>query len=215
MYTKAVLLSLMVTIMGTSACPQQDCSMVPCPRPLCANPTLRPGECCPTCENSNCKFEGCVNFNVGGQTQWAPDPCSICHCDMETNRAICGAIGCVASTQEACRGYPVVTKPNKCCAECDFGVPDDTCQLVPLSQDIQIVATQGRVACGDSIIPNRCDKSKLRSGDKKFRCEPVEGSNVATVAQPCLINQVTYTDVVSCRIVEDDTLFVGCDLVVN
>ena len=228
MYTKAVFLGLMVTIVATSALPQLDCSAVQllqCPRPLCANPTLRPGECCPTCEDSNCKFEGCVNFNVSvdGQTRWAPDPCRICRCDIERNQPICAVIDCGPTpTQAECLGYPVVTKPNRCCAECDFGVPDDECHLVPRvslggtrTQEIQITATQGRQSCDGLITPNTCDKSAFRSGDKRFRCDPVEGDSMIIFDQTCPISKATYNDVISCKTVEDSTLFVGCDLVVN
>ena len=226
MYTRTVLLTLLVAIFNTSVLSQRDCSVVLCPRPLCTNPTLKSGECCPTCEDSNCKFKGCVNFNVSvdSRTQWAPQPCLICQCDVEQNQPLCAAIDCGPPPTEAeCLGYPVVTKPNKCCAECDFGVPDDTCQLVPQvslraggTQEIQITATRGRQSCSSLVISQTCDKAAFRSaGGKRFRCEPVEGKKMVTFDPSCPISRATYTDVTRCRTVEDSTLFVGCDLVVD
>ena len=220
---------LLVAIFDAALCGsvifQRDCSTMQCSRPLCANPTFRPGECCPTCDDSNCKFQGCVNFNVSidGRTKWAPQPCLICQCDVEQNQPLCAVIDCGPSPTEAeCLGYPVVTKPNRCCAECDFGVPDDTCQVVPqvslpggVRDEIQITATRGHQSCSNLITPSTCDKATFRSGDKKFRCEPVEGKKTVSFDQNCPISKATYTDVTRCRIVEDSTLFVGCDLVVN
>ena len=232
MYTssRTVLLTLVVAIFNVAfgsvlSQIKSDCSTVLCSRPLCANPTLKPGECCPTCEDSNCKFKGCVNFNVSldGRTQWAPQPCLICHCDIEQNQPLCAMIDCGPTPTEAeCLGYPVVRKPNRCCAECDFGVTDDTCQVVPqvslsggIRDEIQVTATRGRQSCSNLIIPHTCDKVAFRSGDKKFRCEPVEGKKMTNFDQSCPISKATYTDVTKCRIVEDSTLFVGCDLVVD
>ena len=200
---------------------QRDCSQTQCSEPLCANPQLKPGECCSSCEDSNCIFEGCVNFNVNGRTKWAPDPCRICQCDEERNEALCAVIDCGPTPTEAdCLGFPVVTKPNTCCPQCDFGVPDNTCQPVPQvslgggrSHEIQITASQGFQSCSTLITPQTCDKFAFRSGSKKFRCDPVEGQR--TVAfDNCPINSANYTDVTSCEIIEDSTLIVGCDLVV-
>ncbi len=58
-----------------------DCSIVLCARPLCANPATPPGQCCPSCEDSNCKFEGCVNFDEEFGPRWQPNPCKICQCN--------------------------------------------------------------------------------------------------------------------------------------
>ena len=230
MYSKAIfLIKLLLAIFSVSlgsllSHQSADCSTVQCPRPLCANPTFRPGECCPSCEESNCKFQGCVNFNVsvdGRTTKWAPQPCLICQCDEEKNQPLCAAIGCGPTPTEAeCLGYPVVRKPNSCCAECDFGVPDDTCEVVPrvslggVRDEIQITATRGRQSCSNLIIQSTCDKAVFRSGDKKFRCEPVEGKKMTSFDQNCPISKATYTDVTRCRTIEDSTLFAGCDLVV-
>ena len=136
--SRMVSLTLLVTVFniafGLVLC-QSDCSTVQCPRPLCANPVLKPGECCLTCEDSNsyCKFHSCVNFNVSvdGCTMWAPQPCLIYQCDVEQNQPVCAMIDCVPTPTEAeCLGYPIVRKLNRCWAECDFGILDDTCQIV-------------------------------------------------------------------------------------
>ena len=125
-------------------------------------------------------------------------------------------------TEAECLGYPVVKKPNRCCTECNFGVPDDTCEVVPQvslpgggRDEIQITASRGRQSCSNLITPSTCDKAAFHSGNKKFHCEPVEGKKTASFDQNCPISKAMYTDVTRCGIVEDSTLFVGCDLVVE
>ena len=101
-----------------------------------------------------------------------------------------------------------------CCPECDYGVPDDACWPVRKG-DIEIMATattqdQG---CATSVIQYDCDKYQFRSGDKKFRCVPIEGERTVNF-ENCPINSATYTDVVGCQIIQDPSLLVGCDVVV-
>ena len=205
-------------ILPGSCCPIcPDCSHVTCPRPLCANPKYKPGDCCATCEDSLCKFEGCVSFLTDGQVQWAPSPCSLCQCNKELNQKYFGVTDCYFIREEDCFGYPVVTKPDECCPRCDFGVPDDTCQVVPQilgKQDISVSATPGYSSCNKTIIKKTCDKIGFRSGGKKYRCSQVEGRRVVRFDQNCPLSWGVYNDVTSCRAVEDDDLVVGCDLVV-
>ncbi len=200
-------------------CPQcPDCSAVLCPRPLCANPTLPPGECCPTCDDSNCKFKGCVNFQSNGEAQWSPSPCFICVCNKELNQQFCAIIDCVFLTKKDCFGYPVVTRPNECCPRCDFGVPDDTCKLVPQvfgRQNITVSATPGTRACSKTVVKRTCDKLAFRSKGKKFRCDPVEGKRVINFEKRCPLCKATYTDVTRCKIVQDDDVITGCDLFIK
>ena len=197
-------------------CP--DCSAVLCPRPLCANPKVKPGDCCPTCEDSNCKFEGCVNFFSNGGVRWSPSPCFICQCNEELNQKICAIIDCFFPTQEDCFGYPIITKPNECCPRCDFGVPDDTCRVVPQifgEQNITVTTTPGSKSCSKRIIRRTCDKLGFRSQGRKFRCDQVEGSRALRFDKNCPLNIATYTDVIRCNIIQDDSVNVGCDLIVD
>lgn len=197
-------------------CP--DCHAVTCPVPLCANPKLKPGDCCLTCEDSKCKFEGCVNFLTDGRVQWAPSPCFLCQCDEAQNQKYCGIFDCFFITEEDCFGYPVVTKPNECCPRCDFGIPDDTCGVVPQihgERQISVSAMPGSTSCNKTITRHTCDKIGFRSEGKTYRCSEVQGRRSVRFDQNCPLIWGIYDDVTRCRVVEDEDLVVGCDLVVQ
>ena len=194
-----------------------DCSLVLCAKPLCANPVTPKGECCPSCENSNCKFEGCVNYLPGGGVQWAPSPCTFCRCDVESNQQFCAIIDCFPLTEKDCFGYPVITRPNECCPSCDFGVPENRCRLVPQifgRENITVSSDRGRT-CSEEVIKKGCDKFGFRSSSgKRFRCTPKEGKRLLRFDENCPLCRATYTDNVRCRPVRDDSIIVGCDFVV-
>lgn len=89
------------------------CHYVRCPRPLCANPETPPGQCCPSCRDSGCRFEGCVQFLPGKPVQWKPSGCITCTC--ANNETLCAGVGCPTvlapdgSPFDPCPGVPKVT----------------------------------------------------------------------------------------------------------
>lgn len=188
-----------------------------CPRPLCANPTTRPGDCCPTCDDSNCKFKGCVNFLPDGGVQWAENPCFVCQCDLERNQPICFIIDCFFPTKEQCFGRPVITRPNECCPTCDFGIPETKCGLVPQvfgQRNITVSSSNSARECSREVVSRGCDKTGFRLGSKRFRCQARQGKRLVRFDKNCPLCLGTYKDNVHCRAVRDDSLIVGCDLVV-
>ncbi len=196
--------------------PPVDCSAVLCPRPLCANPVTPPGECCPNCDDSNCKFEGCVNFDDFGP-RWQPNPCRICRCDNERNEQFCAIIDCFFPTsEEDCFGYPVVTKPGDCCPSCDFGTPEIGCHVVPqLFSQRNITVTQNKgykSSCSTEVRKSTCDKIGFEFRGKKFRCDPISRYRVVRFKKDCPIVWGIRDDVTRCKAIADDSIPVGCDL---
>ena len=194
-----------------------DCSRVRCRRPLCANPVTPPGECCPSCENSGCKFEGCVNFRSNGEPLWQPSPCFQCSCS--DNETICAIIDCFALSKEDCFGRPVITRPWECCPSCDFGTPDDRCSAVPIPKSFgglsNITVSNGFRSCSREVILHTCTPRAFRSRGKKFRCEPRESKRPVKFEKGCPLCVGFYQDVVRCKAVRDDDEIVGCDLFVD
>ena len=216
--TALLLLFLLATAMQLADASQKqpDCSRVRCRRrPLCADPVIPPGQCCPSCENSSCRFEGCVNFLSNGQPQWQPDPCLFCSCS--NNRTICAAIGCRFLKEEDCFGFPVVTKPGECCPSCNFSIPARKCAAVPqvFSQRNITVTEEGRSnSCSRQIVKRTCDKIGFRAFGRKFRCVPLQGKRGVRFGRTCPLCFGFFRDVVICRAVRDNSIVVGCDLVV-
>ena len=109
-----------------------------------------------------------------------------------------------------------MTRLNECCPRCDFGVPDDTCKLVPEvfgRQNITVSAKPGTRSCSKTVVKRTCDKFAFRSRGKKFRCDPVEGKRVINFEKRCPLCKATYTDVTRCKIVQDNDVITGCGLI--
>ena len=191
--------------------PPPNCKKVRCERPLCANPVTPPGECCPSCENSGCVFEGCVQFpkKPWQEVQWKPEPCKTCVC--VNNEPVCGLVACPGP--EPCFGYPLVKKPWECCTSCDFGIPDNKCGVVPSRKH----PFETSPACSSHVLLHKCDKANFRrNSGKTFRCKPVfkhRRSHLPPCAAP--LRKVVYNDVVQCKAVRDDNIRVGCDLILG
>jgi len=197
---------------------QIDCRRVRCRCPLCANPVTPPGQCCPSCENSSCIFGGCVNFLSNGQPQWQPNPCVLCSCI--NNQTICASIGCRPLEKEDCFGFPVVTKPGECCPSCNFSIPKRRCAAVPrvfsrknitVTEEDQFGSTR---SCTRQVVERTCDKVGFRAYGKKFHCAALRRKRRVRFRDNCPLCSGFFTDVVWCRPVRDDTIVVGCDLVV-
>ena len=211
-----LLLSVAIVAIQASAI---DCSLVLCARPLCANPVTPPGECCPSCKDSNCNFTGCVNFNDKFGPQWQPNPCKFCQCDKERNEPICAVSRCsIPPTREDCFGFPVVTKPWECCSSCDFGKPETGCFVVPQvfsKRNITVSQSIGRNQCSAEVNDHTCDKFGFRFRGKKFRCDPVQGRRLVRFGKTCPLAWGVRKDTVRCRAVRDNSINVGCDLIVK
>ena len=216
--SSSLISTLLLLTAAVAAAQAIDCSAVLCARPLCANPVTPPGDCCPSCEDSNCKFEGCVNFLEGGP-QWSPNPCQFCQCDIKNNQQFCAVIACRFLTKEDCFGYPVVQDPDRCCPSCDFGKPDIGCHVVPqLFSKRNITVTQSvgfKRSCTTEIIKHTCDKVGFRYRGKKFGCRPLTRRQIVRFDKNCPLSLGLTKDVTRCKSVQDNTVSVGCDLVIK
>ncbi len=174
----SLLLLLVVGLGLTSAgapsppkgCPQ--CAGVKCRTPLCADPVTPPGQCCPTCANSQCKFEGCVQLLP--EVSWRRVPCQRCRC--MNGKTICGQRDYPFTTNrpfpfnllpqpEDCFGNPVLpfpASPSVCCPRCDFGVPENECQVVP-SERRSVSLSVGSSTCSGSFVEHKCVIEKMGS----------------------------------------------------
>ncbi|XP_074144273.1 cysteine-rich motor neuron 1 protein isoform X4 [Sminthopsis crassicaudata] len=96
---------------------REMCALITCPVPACSNPTIRPGQCCPSCSNefvvqkpelsspSICHAPGGEYF-VDGET-WNIDSCTQCTC--HSGRVLCETEVCPpllcqtpSRTQDSC-----------------------------------------------------------------------------------------------------------------
>lgn len=206
---------------GRDAPPPKNCKKVHCPTPLCADPVTPPGQCCPSCAHSECKFGGCVQYEPKTSftpVRWLPDPCTICHC--RDGQTVCGAIGCPGFPgPDPCFGRPLLpvgSTPSVCCPRCDFGVPETACRAVPSTRKTFSIQ-HGTSTCGGQIIQHKCDKVGYRKNGKIFRCQPVMGNRYVSVLGCGPFTRVAHEDVRYCRAVRDDSLTgaEGCDLIVR
>ena len=203
------------------------CAMVGCRGPLCADPVIPEGECCPSCENSQCQFKGCVQFlgNAGSETvQWKPDGCTTCIC--ADGRTLCGALGCppvYPSPSDPCFGRPQTTSPTECCNVCDYGVPEDECAVVPDYSLTYQLGLEGS-GCSVDLTFHRCDKrGYMDKSGQRFQCSSVMGErsvkvrgNSDSVTGSChALTELSYVDVVRCVPRRNDDLDVGCNIYVD
>lgn len=191
-----------------------DCSRVRCARPLCADPVTPPGQCCPSCDKSDCKLRGCVNILGTGEVRWQPDPCTTCFCS--NGKTVCLAIACQSLRPADCFGRPVTTRPWQCCPSCDFGIPDNRCRTIPQSQrNLTVTASNQRgpapTSCSRSVRVHGCDKPGIRIHSKTFRCSPWVGKRIVRFGRRCPLSVGFYRDVVRCKAIRDPNIVVGCD----
>lgn len=211
-------------LVGLPGPPPPNCEDTPqCPTPLCADPVTPPGQCCPSCANSKCKFEGCVQFHPNSRfapVRWLPEPCKICFClGGETT---CGVIGCPGFVgPDPCFGRPITpvgSSPSVCCPRCDFGVPETSCRAVPATRK-PFTIQQGTSSCSGEITEHECDKIGYRRAGKLFRCVAVKRNrHVSVSGSGCdPFTMVVHRDVSRCRAIQDNTLTEaeGCDLLVT
>lgn len=165
----------------------------------CADPVTDPnhlGPCSPmNCDNSKCKFRGCVHYGAFGP-QWMPDPCTICRCQLK--REACTKIECAEGLE--CYGYPTGVKEGECCPSCDFGVPEGECGVIPTGYKSLYVAL-GDHNCQKDILLHGCNKNFIAGKDGKFyQCKPVMVAHTVEMDEDSTadIHQVMYNDTASC-----------------
>lgn len=144
-------------------------------------------------------LRGCVH-NGAFFTTWMPDNCTVCRCD---GKEVCTTIEC---TPPECYGFPVVTRPGRCCPECDFGVGPTECRAVPVTTKSLYVSV-GDSSCQQDIVELDCDKHFVVEDDGEygawFECEPVREEVTQSVKNlsGCAdrISHVTYKTVTRCE----------------
>ena len=173
----------------------EECSQVL----TCADPVTDPhhrGPCSSmNCDNSKCKFRGCVHYGAFGP-QWMPDPCTICNCQLK--REVCTKIECEESLE--CYGYPTGVKEGECCPSCDFGVPENECGVIPTGYK-SLYTALGEQNCQKDVLLHGCNKNYIAGKDGKFyQCKPVIMTHTVEMGEDCKANihQVTYTDTAHC-----------------
>ncbi|XP_078452226.1 cysteine-rich motor neuron 1 protein isoform X1 [Lampetra fluviatilis] len=101
---------------------REMCSLIACPAPVCTNPTLKPGRCCPSChdgsdeDEADPSEEAAVCHSPGGQSYvegetWPMDACTQCAC--HGGRVLCDSEVCPPLLCAS----PVRT-PDSCCPHC-------------------------------------------------------------------------------------------------
>ena len=204
--------------------PPRKCLGVACPTPLCANPVTPPGRCCPTCDHSLCKFQGCVQFlgPPGSKTvQWKPDRCGSCKCS-ENGQPMCSGKGCPQGPRAPgtvlCNGRPQVTLPWECCPVCDYGTPQGECNVVVDKKLTYKLSTETvRPTCSIDLTFHTCDKRGFMNDQGvRFECTPVRKQVTVQPTGSCGIAkpELVFEDVVDCSPVRNDNLEVGCDITV-
>ena len=171
-----------------------------CPPAHCVDPSYDPETSCYSCEGSRCMFRGCVH-NGAFFTTWMPDNCTVCHC--EAKREVCTTIECAPVE---CYGFPTVTKPGRCCPECDFGVGPTQCEAVPKTTR-SLYVSMGDNSCRQDVVERECDKNFIFEDDREygawFGCEPIREEVTKSVADlpGCVdrISHVTYKTVTRCE----------------
>ena len=166
----------------------------------CADPEADPqytGNCPPSnCDNSQCKFRGCVHFGAFGP-QWMPDPCTICSC--HDAQELCTEIKCEESLE--CYGYPSRVKEGECCPSCDYGVSENECGVIPAGVK-SLYTALGDHSCQRDVLLYGCDKHYFRGKDGKYyQCRAVETVRTLDMGEECDANvhQVTYMDTERCN----------------
>ena len=174
---------------------REECSQVL----TCADPVTDPNHSGPcssmNCDNSKCKFRGCVHYGAFGP-QWMPDPCSICSCHLK--REACTKIECEEKLD--CYGYPTGVKEGECCPSCDFGVPEDECGVIPTGYK-SLYAALGDQNCQKDVLLHGCNRNYIAGKNGKFyQCKPVITTHTVEMDKGCEadIHRVTYMDTARC-----------------
>lgn len=146
---------------------REMCVLISCPVPSCANPVVKPDQCCPTCEDESgsgqpegmdmvvCRAPG-GEFYVEGET-WNLDECTRCTC--RKGRVLCDTEVCPPALCQT----PTKNK-DTCCHVC----PEETLSpLLPVNNSLQeyCITSDGDVLlAGDSWKANACTSCTCNNG---------------------------------------------------
>ncbi|XP_007886308.2 cysteine-rich motor neuron 1 protein [Callorhinchus milii] len=150
---------------------REMCMLITCPVPNCLNPLVRPGQCCPTCQDetgsgqadaidlSVCQAPG-GEYYIEGET-WSLDSCTQCTCHsgrVLCDTEVCPPLLCQAPIREA----------GACCPSC----PEDQLKaLLPTntSEPGYCMSSDGDILlAGESWKPNAC--TSCMCGDSIIQC---------------------------------------------
>ncbi|XP_035279890.1 cysteine-rich motor neuron 1 protein isoform X1 [Anguilla anguilla] len=150
---------------------REMCALISCPVPVCASPTIRPGQCCPSCpddptthrtelsDSSVCLAPGGAYY-VEGET-WSMDSCTQCAC--HSGRVLCETEVCPPLLCQS----PIRTQ-DSCCPHCSEE------PLTPQSPGNDSMPSYCRNEEGDIFLaaeswkPNTCSSCVCLDG--KIRC---------------------------------------------
>uniref|UniRef100_A0AAY4CKR8 Cysteine-rich motor neuron 1 protein n=1 Tax=Denticeps clupeoides TaxID=299321 RepID=A0AAY4CKR8_9TELE len=140
------------------------CVLISCPVPTCAQPVVRPHQCCPTCEEESgsgqsegtdlvvCRAPG-GELYVDGE-MWNLDECTRCTC--KNGRVLCDTEVCPPALCQT----PARSK-DTCCHVC----PEDKLLPVNGSQRDYCISSDGdMLMAGDSWKANACTSCTCRNG---------------------------------------------------
>ncbi|XP_029531192.1 cysteine-rich motor neuron 1 protein-like isoform X1 [Oncorhynchus nerka] len=154
---------------------REMCVLISCPVPSCANPVVRPDQCCPTCEDESgsgqpegmdlvvCRAPG-GELYMEGET-WNLDDCTRCTC--RKGRVLCDTEVCPPAVCQA----PTRNK-DTCCHVC----PEGPLLPVSTSQQEYCISSEGDVLlAGDTWKANACTSCSCNNGTIQCfsqRCPP-------------------------------------------
>ncbi|XP_040206734.1 cysteine-rich motor neuron 1 protein isoform X2 [Rana temporaria] len=194
---------------------REMCALITCPVPNCVNPTLLPGQCCPSCSDDSsgkkteftdpsiCHAPGGEYF-VEGET-WNFDSCTQCTC--HSGRVLCETEVCPPLLCQ----IPTRTQ-DSCCPHC----PDESLQpSVPSNESLpsyckneegdiflaaeswkpnvctSCVCMDGKISCyTETCPPATCARPVLRKG----QCCPYCIEDTIPKKVVCHFNGKTYAD---------------------
>ncbi|XP_053158940.1 cysteine-rich motor neuron 1 protein isoform X1 [Hemicordylus capensis] len=194
---------------------REMCALITCSVPNCGNPTIHPGQCCPSCPDEStvqkpelsgptiCYVPGGEYF-VEGDT-WNIDSCTQCTC--HNARVLCETEVCPPLL---CRN-PTRTQ-DSCCPQC----PDEPVQPSSSSNEsmpsycknddgdifltaeswkpnvcTSCICMDGEISCySESCPPVSCDRPVLRKG----QCCPYCIEDITSKKAVCHFNGKTYAD---------------------
>ncbi|KAJ7989085.1 hypothetical protein DPEC_G00315880 [Dallia pectoralis] len=146
---------------------REMCVLISCPVPSCPDPTVRPEQCCPTCEDDSgsgqldamdlvvCRANG-GELYVEGET-WNLDECTRCTCRQ--GRVLCDTEACPPAVCQA----PIRNK-DTCCHVCS---EDDRGGVSPVStsqQEYCISSGGDLLLAGDTWKDNACTSCTCYNG---------------------------------------------------
>ncbi|XP_049640656.1 cysteine-rich motor neuron 1 protein [Suncus etruscus] len=154
---------------------REMCALISCPVPACSNPTIHPGQCCPSCSEdtamqtpellapSLCPAPGGEYF-VEGET-WSLDSCTQCTC--HSGRVLCGTEVCPPLL---CHN-PVRTQ-DSCCPQCPEEPPPPPPSARPQGHPPRYCRDAGGhlFLAAESWKPDACTSCVCADGD--IRCFP-------------------------------------------